>query len=455
MADRTRRISLVPAPALGPQFKDEAAMVLRDFYQQIQEGQPTDEEDVSYEIAILLEDIEDPQIADLLRQTDARNFDDFRTAFSHFYSGVQSLGFNPSLFFGEDTVSIEDGKEDAEEEDYEGGSLDRKALQARYEELSREVARQVGVPQNFETAMEALRAFLTEMRESYGWTPFMTGYVPPTGTPASTISYAPSASGSLDDRRPIGYTYAASTAPSSISSGVFSGEGRTAMGKTLMDLAHSMRMEAKMSGEGLASSKLKKIEPVVTENPLMTEGAIKEREAKKIRQGMRDLIKSEIKTTTDTSDRVKLLELYRKFQSTKAIPRAGPPSPTGPPSPRGMMRAERFSMSEKGSVRNVGKGKKRGGRAVSQQQIPRQIQQDIRYILNFLQQYPDGHSPLIPVGQSTLQDIRIVLMNSGQVRSIPINSILREIDDMDLPTIGAIRTEFINAVSRQGYLPRE
>lgn len=373
-----RRISLVSAPQLGPQFKEEASMILRDFYQQIEEQQPTDEEDISYQIAILLEDVTNPQIVKLLRQTDARNFNDFRTAFSYFYSGLQSLGFQPSLFFGEDTVSIEDRKENAEQEDFDTDEED------------------------FEGGILI----------------------------------------------------------------------RTTLGQKLMSLAHSMRIEAKMTGEGILLSKLKKTEPVTTvvTNPLVPEDVRKgledarkkreaeekEREAKETRQKMRDAVLEEIRRTNDRDELNSLFSIYKKFVSKRNLPvTSAPPSPTTSPapSPKGRATLERVSMSEKSSIRNiVGKGKKRGGRANTQQQIPRQIQQDIRYVLNFLEQYPDDHPPLVPVAQGIIRDIRTIIIESGRVRSLPIGSILREIDDMNLTTIGAIRNAFIDAIREQGFI---
>ena len=596
-------------------------MVLDDFLDQIEEGQPTDEEDISYEIEILLEDVSDPRIAKLLRETNERNFSDFRSAYSHFYTGLQALGFNPAAVNYEDydTDSLE-GKEDAKEEDYEGGnkqsklvkvlaakrmgekdmeevkkeidyarrlgqvtekrkleglkraiekdakktdelgnkllqsgfgkkggSLDRKRAQQRYEELNREVQQQMGTA-NYNTAMEALQNYLTEMRESYGWTPFMTGFRPPAGTPAtalSTISHTPSATGSVVDRPPIGYTYAASTAPSSVSSGFFTGEGRTRTGETLLDLAHSMRAEAKMTGAGVGPSRAVAPDPIIQELQEMSDeefrdttrqlveragfnllqiesadlseigvrllegllrrlmanpgredeiaeayGAYLDRIRESIETGepidLRpdedpdDNIASEIGIAYQdptnpgtlylvnrgegiTQSRARVAPLPHQIENERALleiaKRHSPPErPWDSLSKKeqeltlAAMRAmpEMYIMVRQARYGPRGIGP-RGGRAAPQRQVSPQIQQDIRYVLNFLQQYPDSASPLISTGVGIIQDIRTVILASGRVRSIPIATILNEIDDMNLPNIGAIATAFMEAVRREGY----
>lgn len=123
MDPRQRRISIVRAKdGFSNQFRRDAVSVLNAFDDQIQENQPTDDEDIRYQIEVLLDDVEDPRIAQLLRQTERQNFRTFRRAYVYFNNGLLSLGFDPAPFLDDtDDETVDDeGDEKQEEQDFEG-----------------------------------------------------------------------------------------------------------------------------------------------------------------------------------------------------------------------------------------------------------------------------------------------------------------------------------------------
>jgi hypothetical protein len=86
-------------------FKREAWTVLENLIDQYNEGQETDEEDISYEIDILLEDVKNPHLGEILRTLKDQNYDNFWDAANHLVRALAYVGMLPEQDDDEATVT--------------------------------------------------------------------------------------------------------------------------------------------------------------------------------------------------------------------------------------------------------------------------------------------------------------------------------------------------------------
>jgi hypothetical protein len=148
-------------------------------------------------------------------------------------------------------------------------------LRAEYTNLVKDIEDAKDSPGNLAEARSAMTRFMNNMTRQYGFDIFVDlnadpnlrrlttrARVPP--PPPGSIESSPSASGSIGDRGPVQRTFAADGPAPPIPDDFFDdtddetivGSGYTPTGNALLQLAHQMRAEAKMSGAGATQSRV-------------------------------------------------------------------------------------------------------------------------------------------------------------------------------------------------------